>query len=240
MKNKNYIIFELTRNPNYSYGVAGGSAFYWKDRKMTRERLIRYLADSYRWTYPVLDHLSEDMTETSCEYCFEYGYHRIYIPVYFIAKIKSGNIIKVDRSSIENEVKEKKRELDIRREKSQKCYDWSRKMDNSYEFRRDPVPNVHKRHHHRGSYFRCCKIHGKAVTEAMMRTEYPELVDPYYRKFNLPTFDDRPRHLDKSWKTSYKVRKQWMKHLDPHKDTKRISKKEVVDLIRKLEDEDNC
>lgn len=33
-----------------------------------------------------------------------------------------------------------------------------------------------------------------------------------YKEQHLPCWDDRPRHIDRCWKTSFKVKKQWEKH----------------------------
>lgn len=81
----------------------------------------------------------------------------------------------------------------------------------NYEFRRGPVPGIHKSTRHRGSYYR------RIRTTQERRIAIDKDVLPYIRGKrtfrNLPnTWDEIPRNVDHSWK-SKKIKKQWMKHL---------------------------
>lgn len=87
---------------------------------------------------------------------------------------------------------------------------------NSYTYRKDPVPHVHRYSWNRGSLYRITKVHHSIIKDS----EYPEFSKVKNRMLANVRWDEEPiRHLDRSWKTSCKVRKQWMKHLKKHADT---------------------
>jgi hypothetical protein len=92
-----------------------------------------------------------------------------------------------------------------------------------YSFRNEPVPYVHKYHYHFHNYYRSLHL-GRARKQQSI-PEYAEYVNTSYKYKNLPQWDDRPRHLDRSWKTSYKIEKQWMKHCKKHIETDRFNKR---------------
>lgn len=87
---------------------------------------------------------------------------------------------------------------------SYRCY------DNKYEFRKDPVPGIHKNRRHRGSYLR----HPKTTQERRLScdNEIKEYIKPSRNMMNLPNvYDDIWRNRDHSWKAK-KLEKQWMKN----------------------------
>lgn len=80
-----------------------------------------------------------------------------------------------------------------------------------YEFRRGPVPGIHRISCHRGSYYR------KVKTTQERRMACDTEGKPYIRgkrSFrNLTDYwDEIPRNRDHCWKAK-KIKKQWMKHL---------------------------
>jgi hypothetical protein len=80
-----------------------------------------------------------------------------------------------------------------------------------YEFRRGPVPGIHRRTYHRSSYYRRVK------TTQERRIAVDRQIRSYIRgrrNFrSLPSsWDEIPREIDHSWKAK-KIKKQWMKHL---------------------------
>lgn len=89
-------------------------------------------------------------------------------------------------------------------------YRWKR-HNHPYEFRKDPVPGVHKSH---GSYGRSAKV-GRLIkmVDHPEYKEYNRHIDRYEKKA-YGWWDAPSTHSDRSWKTSYKCRKQWQKHLD--------------------------
>lgn len=98
--------------------------------------------------------------------------------------------------------------------KSPKKYSWNRYkryQDSAIpEFRKGPMPGIHKVNCHRGSVYR----HVASFNEKKQNSdpEYFEFVRPKRRPHNLPDLwrDEKCRHNDKSWKSNSKKRKQWM------------------------------
>lgn len=91
----------------------------------------------------------------------------------------------------------------------------------NYRFRYEPVPYVH--HHHFGNYYRLpqlgymrranCKSRvNDGLDELNIEYYYNKCISNKYHWKKMPEWDDKPRHLDRSWKTSYKCRHQWEKH----------------------------
>lgn len=88
----------------------------------------------------------------------------------------------------------------------------------NYVYRFDPVERTGRIHHNRGSVYRLARVKN-IVTEAA-NTEYKEFNHPKNNKYKFVRWDEEPvRHKDKSWKTSCKVKKQWMKHQNKHFET---------------------
>jgi hypothetical protein len=110
-----------------------------------------------------------------------------------------------------------------------------RKKQRQYYFRKGSVPFVTHHKWHFAGYYRSPQIHNAVVNNA----EYKEYSAPKYRRKNMPVWDDRPRHIDRSWKNQNKLKKQYMKHKDKHKDTCEISKYEFIDELESLEKEIN-
>ena len=87
-----------------------------------------------------------------------------------------------------------------------------------YRYRRDPVPycGVYRLRKPIPPYNRRAR-----VLNSIQEEEYRPFKDPVYREvlsryggciycYRLQVYGKR--HTDRSWKTSYKCRKQWMKH----------------------------
>lgn len=82
---------------------------------------------------------------------------------------------------------------------------------------------------HRGS----CYIHPsttKSRRNSIYKDDEHTFIDTKAK--TLPTvWDEKPRHTDKSWKTSYKIKKQYMKHLDKHIDTMKVDRENYLEEI---------
>lgn len=82
-----------------------------------------------------------------------------------------------------------------------------------YKFRCEAVPFIRKR---RRSLFRCWYKTPKTIQERRMFYGNEKYVRERRNPMNLPeAWDDRPRadgYNKKSWKKSFKCRKQWGKH----------------------------
>ena len=87
-----------------------------------------------------------------------------------------------------------------------------------YVYRFDPVERTGRIHYNRGSVYRLARVKS-TVTEAS-NLEYKEFIHPKNNQYKAVRWVEEPvRHKDRSWKTSCKVRKQWMKHQSKHFDT---------------------
>lgn len=222
-KKKIYALYSLESTDSWYYSYS----INWKWRKvlLTREELINKLAVCSGGKRGILEHLVDDMSKKSGERVEAYvGFtgDKVYhdIPNYYIAKIVNGEFVKADISSMMNEIEERRKVLDKKRESRVERYEYEKKQKNCYEFRNGSVPNIGHKKWHLGDYYR----HPK--TAKSQRNAYDYELEEYTGKGwdakakNLPTlYDDIARHRDKSWKTSYKVRKQWEKHCRKHVDT---------------------
>ena len=226
-KNRNFVIFTL-RN-SYDFNKGAYTDFRWVPSYYTREQLINRIAINkvYSKNEYILDNLSVNMAETSVSK--EEVRNKLldittlrYKPLYFIAKVTNGELYRVDVDTLRPLINKKADEIIKDREARRNRYRATRRCE-SYRFRVDPVPNVHTYHCHRGSYYRHPQIN--KLLRQSSDVEYKEFIKGDERKENMPTWDDRPRHNDKSWKTSYKCRKQWQNHVRKHVSTSFYNRK---------------
>ncbi len=91
-----------------------------------------------------------------------------------------------------------------------------KEKESAYKFRQEPVPYCGRRHRYI-DYFRQPKL-GMVRRLNCEPGKYGYDCEDYfsvnkYKEQYLPWgWDDRERHLDRCWKTSFKVKKQWEKH----------------------------
>ena len=93
----------------------------------------------------------------------------------------------------------------------------------TYRYRYDPVPycGVYRYRKPSPPYNRRIR-----VLNTIQEEEYRPLKDPVYKEvvrqhgngsiYCYRYLSHNDRHTDRSWKTSYKCRKQWMKHQKKH------------------------
>lgn len=197
----------------------------WIGYEYTRERLL----DKLSWMikrdgiHSVIQNMSQDMEITSED---------IPIPKYHIVKIHGNMYQKVDMNLLLQDANT----LFVQREnvfaRKQKEREYYRKQRESYEFRKEPVPGIRKCG--RYGYFRNMRTKN-AIKNAIYVEEEYKFVDTKAK--NLPTvWDDYDRHCDKNWKTSCKVRKQWMKKHKKHMDTGQMNKYEFLEELKRLEE----
>lgn len=215
---KNYILFTFTK-------YYGDVDYSWKRTYYTRERLVRCMMyDKYYHGNEIKNNLVDDMSEAKHETVYVVNKHSYFGGYwrdkkrYFVAKINKGDIVKFDIESLSKEVDAEYEKYKAISDKRQAKYKAERKLFDNYTFRKDPVPGVHNYNNwHRGTLYR-----HPATTSSKRRNYYTDedytFDDVKIRK--LPNvYDDLYRHRDKSWKTSCKIKKQWMKHVDKHIDT---------------------
>lgn len=154
---------------------------------------------------------------------------------YILYKELGADKIPVDISKFEKEIIEAlaKEQAEYNRSNSEEYFAYKRRL-RKYTFRKGAVPGVHKRKWNYRNWYRVPKIRS-----AYAQQTAPDLKS-YTRRGSLPDhnimWDEYARHKDHSWKTSCKVRKQWMKHIDKHGDTCELNKftylNELDDLIQ--------
>ncbi len=224
---RNYILFRYSRK----YGEVG---YKWRPEHYTKKGLINRLAYSevYGYSDRILNNLVDEMHETE-EVRYRdlkrasiwSGRYTVEIPKYYIAK-ENGNVIKrVDASELIDLVNLKVEEIKARREIA-RIRSLARQRCETYKFRRGPVPGVHKPRWHRGCFYRHPLTTGVKRKNTYIDEDFT-FTDTKI-KYLPNVYDDLVRHTDKSWKTSCKVRKQWMKHVDKHIDTIKINKKTYI------------
>ena len=101
-----------------------------------------------------------------------------------------------------------------------------------FKFRHGNVPCVSKYKHHKGDFSQRMCMSG--IRKENADIEHKEFIRPCERMSSIPYWDYRPRHLDRSWKTSYKCKKQWMKNMHKHVDTYQI--KSTFNIEEEFED----
>lgn len=223
---KKYVLFQLKRADLYK------ERFKWIPTYYNRRGLIHIIAlGELGIRDKIIKYLAHDMSATRCKYIWNdrdyiWSNSTSYIPIYYIGKIGKDGIKTVSINSLQSELDIEIKRIEKERKHRLKKLEARYKVER-YVFRRGPVPNIHKRKHHRGSWYRIPQL-GRTRRNAE-NVEYKEFIKASERYKNLPVYDDRTRHIDKSWKTSCKVRKQWEKHIKKHSDTIHY-KKRVYDI----------
>ena len=231
-KKKKYVIVSFGRY--YSYNNGGFKEYQWRATYYTKEQLINRLAINNVYSKPgtsIMDRrvsklfdknsISNEaktlLSNVECDRIYYIGYLR-----------QDDDICNVSLDSMSAAIKEKETEvrksLEARRKRAQ-----ANKRSESYTFRKDPVPRTGICYHGY-EYYRAPKIHRLMVQSSI--PEYKDFRKGNERAENLPTWDDRVRHIDKSWKTSCKIRRQWQKHVRKHVDTINYNKRHFnVDIV---------
>ena len=227
-KGRNYILFTFSKYWNEAVPS-------WKASYYSKDGLIHKLALSevYEHRDNILDNLVDTMDVPEIKRVYVnsthsyFGGYYTYTSVYYIAKVNSGEMRKVNVENLKVYIEAEILRIREKREKEhQKCLNL-RKFE-QYTFRKGSVPGIHKYRGHRGSYYRHPETTKSKRNEYYIDDEYT-IRDAKIR--TLPSvYDDLVRHTDKSWKTSCKVRKQWMKHNNKHVDTlKEFNKRNMTD-----------
>lgn len=93
-----------------------------------------------------------------------------------------------------------------RRLKTEKCKRYRERL-NRYTYRQDPVP--HRGGYHKGHY---SSQKGNGFSKRMRENSIPEYEEFSNSKYKESNREWSSRENDRSWKSSCKVRKQYMKH----------------------------
>lgn len=231
-KQRKYVIYTLRK------GYCDKD-FKWYDSWYTRGELIKHIAwmTESDGSNAILDNLSMDMSETRCEFTFVKSNNQFvrdyfeYKRIYFIGKLDGNASKRIDVESIIDELNIEIIKANKAREASRKKREHEKKLMSNYEFRKDPVPGIHNYNNcHRGDTYRHPHT-TKSRRNNYYEDEYGKFEDKKTK--SLPNvWDDLVRHRDKSWKTSCKIKRQWMKHVRKHVDTVNYNKKHFnVDIV---------
>lgn len=206
--NKNLILvtFERTYSWIYPDEVSQKSFYY---RKTTFNRLVVDCAQSMCWKSSPIDCVEDDYESFSLEdKNAPISYHRdSKVVTYRIFRVVGNEIIPFNIKGLKSLAFKKKQELDSKR-KPYKIF------ENTYSFRRDPVPYT-------GKYCYVWGRHGFGHRHPIMKRvvilntdpEYKEFNDSEYRRVRDGWYDSKMGRLgSKSWKDNHKCRKQYMKH----------------------------
>ena len=243
---KRYVLYTLKELNQYSYSEGETIVTYttpyikfgWVPMYFTRERLVDYLAINKYYNIKddvVLSNLSKDMSEVKPDYkivrykdYFSTNVRHIkkYIYLYFIGYKTPNGISAVDVNSLETKVENKLKAITTKREMTSRKIEAERRAQ-QFKFRHGSVVNTGHSNWHRGTYYRVPKLKNVKTLNSSCEEETKQFVKAKYKVKNLPVWDDRVRHNDRSWKTNSKVKRQWMKHLNNHIDID-ISWKELT------------
>lgn len=222
---KNYMIIRL----GYDWIR---KVYTWRTEYMTREMFIHRIAINltYAKDDSILAKRLSGFSNVELDMIMTrdlgYDYHKSgYI---LVTKVKDV-ICEVDIDSMATEIENERLRILEHRAKVKAKYAAENRSQHS-EFRRGPV--AYTSHVKFSKYFRNPRL-GRVKRQGSI-VEYKEFMTPDMGYKNLPCWDDRKRHNDRSWKSSYKVKKQWMKHQNRHISTYDSSVKRV-DLFEDLE-----
>ena len=231
-KKKKYVLYSLSRV--WEWGKVKGTIYTdirkeygWVPALFTREQLISKLAINFVHTKEnrcIINNLSDDMSETypecsiiSFETVLGVMHNTDYNNKYYMMYEKKGKFIHLNYNEIKDEVEKRIAEIKIHKLNINKKLAYESRLG-QFEFRRGPVPNICHYRYHRGTYYRIPKLKNVKTANNSCGDETKIFEKSKYRTKNLPVWDDRVRHNNKSWKTQYKVKKQWMIHLENHID----------------------
>lgn len=234
MNKKNYVVYSLgalNSYSRYSEGVipAGKGChgdFGWFPSYYTKDTLARSIA------YQIVTWGKSEFLEKSVDnICaisprriirqIDYGFLGIrsitdYEHRYFLGKVVKDEVVKLNVHELYEDVQRYIERITERRNKEEKKRKYKARSQ-AYKFREGSVPHISHYKWHNGCYYRKPKL--GMVKKLNSDVDTAEFASAKYRTKNLPVWDDRVRHLDRSWKTSCRVKKQWMKHLSSHVDT---------------------
>lgn len=233
-RDKCYVLYTMTYWHDYNFGYG------WRPTYYSREMLVHEIAkrEFYPHMTSILDNLSKDMSETRSpstwvESNYYFGkYTEIIGSLFYIGRWEGNAFFHIAPECLEREIAEEIARLCRKHVQQEKWMDFYLRQ-RQFDFRQGPVPGTGKcrRRHYR------CFYHNPVVGKSARLTS-----DPEYKEFE--TFKDKqryltwkgwdckvPRHRDKSWKTSFKVKKQWQKHKNRHKYYAPANKHEYLDEL---------
>lgn len=201
--NKNLILVTFERTYKYFYpNEVDKKRFYY--RRTTFDRLVTDCAQSLYGKYSLLNSIEEDYESFSLEdKKSSISYYRDKSVTYRIFRVVEGKLVPFDIKGLKVLAYRKRQELDSKRRPH-------KRFENSYTFRKDPVPYTRK-----GSY-RWVRYRHPVMRQVVIDNtdpEYKEFIDPEYRRIRDGWYDCKMSRLgSKSWKKNHKCRKQYMKH----------------------------
>lgn len=206
-KNKQYTLYTLT--PERSAWYSPADYFSWHSNRYSRENLVQHLTNMLLCSDGSIDfdRIKTDMTASKCEFTevvfgkslyTQYNYKNLY----YVVKNIGEEEIPVDIEALKNDIKKAaERKIQKRNKKaaikSQKTH--------KHIYRYDSVPYTGGKRY-LGKYYRrprikCILTYQTDVDVIKNCRDTTDLSDV--------DFGTKPRHLEKSWKSQHKGRKQW-------------------------------
>lgn len=234
-KNKKYMI--LVKKNIFEFEGIVRMRTVWKTLRYDKERLISKIV--YYRSYLKIDLLKQCVNnlggleiEDGEEDRYLYQGITSKEEIYICKETKNG-IKPVDLVQLETEVNKRLKEKEVRKEHRNKEIEYNKKSEYR-KFRVEPVPFTGKLSH-RGYYRSVC-----LKPQQLQNIIYKEFEKPKYRGCNLDYY--KLRYYDNNWKSSYKVDKQWKKHVRKHCDTTYMDRHqydidETLDIDALLEEE---
>ncbi|MNL99741.1 hypothetical protein D3C81_96230 [compost metagenome] len=185
----------------YIHNLSKNSVYVCKDF----DTFIRYFASSNSNVWytnkkvnTALEDIAMNYNDVKTTYDFAHG-----------AQVVQRSIMVIDEYGRIIDPRHYKKEIENYVFPKSENYHW--RIRGPFVFRNGPVPGIHRRRSHRGSYYR----HPKTTQERRLScdNEIKEFIKPSRNLRNLPdVWDEISRNRDHCWKAK-KVKKQWMKHI---------------------------
>lgn len=206
-RTRKYVVMKLTSDFKM-VDLTFERCMCWKKVNLTREGLIWYinrLNNAFKdIDVSLQDRIAKDTHGFRVDDSSFGTYYIHSTDEFFFGIEKSDKSIEpISINGFMKEIEERQRKEKARKERRIKERNYYEKHKS--EFRVDPVPGTHG-YKGRG-YWRTPKLHRTNVNESSL--EIKEL----YKPKNVKDVWCRTRYIDNNWKTSYKVSKQWEKHI---------------------------
>ena len=199
-RKRTYIVYHLYYYSAFCNSRKNGK-WVWSTQCYTRTELLKSIRNG-RYPKDLLEHYIEEPWKVDTETLPKSSYN-FNINFYYV--VHAGKVLTLDYlrqalSTVEHDSSKRRKR---------------KQAHANFIYRYDPVPSIGRWHY--GSYYRLGRLGQVRKKNNLGREdEYHMYNSNKYAYKNLPQWDDCPRYIDKSWKTSCKCRKQWQKKVPKH------------------------
>lgn len=221
MAKARYVLYELYTSYNGS--------LRWVRKTYTRHALVSRIARSIIDNKSILKDLVKEP--------FAIPTYKDDIAAYFSLRNERKYCILLETGNIEKAINIKKLEKEaielipsIKKSKERKRdrANYYYNLKHTYNFRKGNVPGVNSDIYHRGGSYRIPKLRPIKEEYYLADIDAKEYLDECDFNMNISVvnpnktkkaYHKRFKLADRSWKSCRKIERQWMKHLESHKDT---------------------